>query len=307
MHIEKNICESILGTLLKLEGKSKDTVKARLDLAELGIRSELHLVPRGDKFDVPAASYTLSPTEKKAFCEWLKTVKFPDGYASNISRCVNIKDGKVSGLKSHDCHVLLQRVLPAALRGFLESDISLTIIELGLFFKELCCKTLKLKLLEKMEKDIAVILCKLEHIFPPSFFDIMVHLAVHLPREAILGGPVQYRWMYPIERFLCTLKKYVRNKAHPEGSIAEAYVDAECLTFCSMYLQGVETRFNREDRNFDGGQDEEQCTTFEVFSQNVRPIGKPKLVPLSLEFLNKVRYYVLNNSEEISSYLEYVF
>lgn len=60
-----------------------------------------------------------------------------------------------------------------------------------------------------MEKDIAVILCKLEEIFPPAFFDVMVHLAVHLPREAILGGPVQYRWMYPIERCDLHLTSYL--------------------------------------------------------------------------------------------------
>jgi len=66
------------------------------------------------------------------------------------------------------------------------------------------------------------------------------------------GGPVQYRWMYKIERFLCKLKRYVRNKARPEGSIAEGYIIDECLTFCSMYLIDIETRFNREDQNDDG-------------------------------------------------------
>lgn len=200
MHIEKNICESILGTVMGIDGKTKDSMQARLDLEEMGIRKELHLIPRGDKFIIPSASYTLSSTEKKAFCEWLKSVKFPDGFASNISRCVNVNDGRISGMKSHDCHVLLQRLLPVAVRGFLSSDVSIALIELGFFFQELCSRTLRLEVLENMEKDIAVILCKLEQIFPPSFFDVMVHLAVHLPQEAILGGPVQYRWMYPIER-----------------------------------------------------------------------------------------------------------
>ncbi|XXG43945.1 hypothetical protein AAC387_Pa01g3862 [Persea americana] len=54
----------------------------------------------------------------------------------------------------------------------------------------------------------------------------MVHLPIHLALEAILGGPVQYRWMYPIERYLYTLKRYVSNKAFPEGSIAEAWEQA---------------------------------------------------------------------------------
>nr|GMC90728.1 uncharacterized protein LOC109169448 [Ipomoea batatas] len=48
-----------------------------------------------------------------------------------------------------------------------------------------------------------------------------------------------------------SLKRYVRNKAHPEGSIAEGYVANECLTFLSLYLDGVETRFNKPDRNND--------------------------------------------------------
>uniref|UniRef100_A0A251TUS8 DUF4218 domain-containing protein n=1 Tax=Helianthus annuus TaxID=4232 RepID=A0A251TUS8_HELAN len=51
-----------------------------------------------------------------------------------------------------------------------------------------------------MENEIGKILCDLERIFPPSFFDVMVHLSVHLASEAKLGGTVHYRWMYPIER-----------------------------------------------------------------------------------------------------------
>ena len=43
-------------------------------------------------------------------------------------------------------------------------------------------------------------LCELEKIFPPSFFMVMVHVVMHLAREAKLGGPVHYCWMYPIER-----------------------------------------------------------------------------------------------------------
>ncbi|KAK1578443.1 hypothetical protein Q3G72_030296 [Acer saccharum] len=77
----------------------------------------------------------------------------------------------------------------------------------------------------------------------------MVHLAVHLPIEAKLAGPVTYRWMYPFERYLGTLKKYVRNKAKPEGFIAEAYLVNEALTFCSMYLDGIEIKFNPPKRN----------------------------------------------------------
>jgi hypothetical protein len=40
MHIEKNICESIIGTLLGIDGKCKDSDKARLDMQHLGIRQD---------------------------------------------------------------------------------------------------------------------------------------------------------------------------------------------------------------------------------------------------------------------------
>ncbi|CAN0847424.1 hypothetical protein LINGRAHAP2_LOCUS15482, partial [Linum grandiflorum] len=60
-------------------------------------------------------------------------------------------------------------------------------------------------------------------IYPPRFFTGQVHLLLHLVEEVKRGGPVQYRWMYPIERFLGKLKTFCGNKARPEGSIAEGW------------------------------------------------------------------------------------
>ena len=38
MHVEKNVCDNIVGTLLNIEGKTKDSNKARLDLPDMNIR-----------------------------------------------------------------------------------------------------------------------------------------------------------------------------------------------------------------------------------------------------------------------------
>lgn len=105
----------------------------------------------------------------------------------------------------------------------------------------------------------------------------MVHLAIHLPREVELRGPIQYRWIYPIERTLGKYKRYVRNRAWPEGSIVEGYLVDECLTFCSMWMRGIEMRWNCEERNADGYLEETQ-KGLDVFSQQVRPLGAAKYV-----------------------------
>ena len=94
----------------------------------------------------------------------------------------------------------MQHLLLVVMCGYLSGDVQTTLIELRVFFRELCCRKLKINLFEKFEKDIVLILCKLEKKFSPSFFNVMVHLTIHLSKEALLVGPIYYRWMYPIER-----------------------------------------------------------------------------------------------------------
>ena len=67
---------------------------------------------------------------------------------------------------------------------------------LSKFMKELCAKELTIEKLDEAGANVVVTLCRMEKLFPPSFFTIMVHLIVHLTEEAKLGGPVLYRWMY---------------------------------------------------------------------------------------------------------------
>ncbi|KAE9604361.1 hypothetical protein Lalb_Chr11g0070811 [Lupinus albus] len=65
---------------------------------------------------------------------------------------------------------------------------------------------------------------ELEMYFTRSFFGIMVHLSIHLVREIQLCGPCYMRWMYPFERYMKTLKGYVKNRSRPEGCIVERYI-----------------------------------------------------------------------------------
>nr|GEZ02221.1 hypothetical protein [Tanacetum cinerariifolium] len=103
----------------------------------------------------------------------------------------------------------------------------------------------------KAHIKVVDILCDLELIYPPALFDIMIHMVIHLPLEALEGGPIRPWWMFPFERYMKKLKGYVQNKAKPEGSIAEGYVTEEALTFSSRYFRDVTTKFNHPDRNVD--------------------------------------------------------
>ena len=107
---------------------------------------------------------------------------------------------KIFGLKSHDYHIFIQCALPVAFRGFLPDDIWTCLAELSYFYRQLCAKQISKDYILALEQNIAVLICKLEKIFPPGFFNPMQHLVIHLAHEALLGGPIQYRWMYPFER-----------------------------------------------------------------------------------------------------------
>ena len=88
---------------------------------------------------MPPVYYSLFGEEKKNFYGWFKIVKFSDAYASNVSRCVGNNDGNISDMKSYDSHVMMQYLLLMIMHGYLGGDVQTALIELGVFFRELCC------------------------------------------------------------------------------------------------------------------------------------------------------------------------
>nr|XP_025670299.1 uncharacterized protein LOC112770094 [Arachis hypogaea] len=310
MHIEKNIVDSILGTLLDISGKTKDHLNARYDLKEIGIRKNLHPKEiRGNrKVKFAKACFSMTKAEKSIFCDVLKKAKLPDGAASNISRCVNLAERKVSGYKTHDAHFMLHYLLQIPIKSILPDSVAIPLIRLGSFFRQLCQKVITLEEINQLEAEIVITLCQLERIIPPSFFDIMMHLPIHLANEVRLGGPVQFRWMYPPERYMCTLKSYVRNRSSPEGSIAEAYLVDECLTFCSRYLHdGVQTKLNRIPRNNDANDFEAEIPhSFPIlFPKKGCPLEakKGEIFSLDDKSRNQAHSYILLNCGKIEDYV----
>jgi hypothetical protein len=199
----------------------------------------------------------------------------------------------------------MERLLPIAFRDFLDKPIWDALTELSNFFRDICSKTLDEKHMAALENNIVEIICKLEKIFPPGFFDSMEHLPVHLPYEARVGGPVQFRWMYPFERMMYYLKQKVKNRACVEGSISEAYSFDEISMFVSDYFpDDVLTKANRVSRHDDGG-DVDLNGRVSVFGLSGRAYGKGKRIFLSTELLHAAHTHILLNCTEVEPFVRY--
>jgi hypothetical protein len=103
-----------------------------------------------------------------------------------VSLCRELRVGtrQSLGMKSHDFHIWIERILPAMVRGYVPKHVWLALSELSYFFRQLCAKELSRTVVADLERLALVLLCKLEKIFPPSFFNPMQYLILHLPYEA---------------------------------------------------------------------------------------------------------------------------
>jgi hypothetical protein len=143
MHIKKNVMDNILGTILDIKGKTKDDLAACQDLQEMGLRPKLHPFTGDDgKTYMPAACYTISNEEKTNFLKVIRNLRVPDGYASNVSWCVCLKERMISGLKSHDSHIIMRQLLPIALRRSLPDNMVRLLVKMSTFFRGICSTNL---------------------------------------------------------------------------------------------------------------------------------------------------------------------
>ena len=85
MYIKKNACDNLVDTLLNIEEKIEDTMNARLNLLDLKIRKDLHLIEIGNKLMKPHMCYMFTSSKRVEFSKFLKSVKFFYGFVSNIS------------------------------------------------------------------------------------------------------------------------------------------------------------------------------------------------------------------------------
>jgi hypothetical protein len=185
----------------------------------------------------PPASYTLIVEEKKTFCQCLRGVQVPTSFLSNISKLVSMSDLSMFGYNSHYCHVMIMVFLTITIRAIKLVHVNVLIKCLCYFFNTVSQKVIDHKELDDLKAYMIETMCMLEMCFPPSFFDMQQHLMIHLVDQILTLGPLYLYSMFPYERYLVVLKYYVRNRAHPEGSIMEGYTTEEVVECCADYVK----------------------------------------------------------------------
>jgi hypothetical protein len=71
--------------------------------------------------------------------------------------------------------------------GYFKADLWKMFAELSYFYRQIYPKQVSKVMMQRLEKEIAVLVCKMEKVFPTGWFDVMQHLLVHLPWEVRVG------------------------------------------------------------------------------------------------------------------------
>jgi hypothetical protein len=130
MHVERNISVNVFKHLFG----EQDTLGTRRDMEEVCVRPWLLLQRRGSNFVKPMAPYVFNSNEPHEFLELVFSIKAPIGYAAMFKKHVGRR--RLTTVKSHDHHVIIQQILPACVRNILLLGVRQTIIRLNKCFQK---------------------------------------------------------------------------------------------------------------------------------------------------------------------------
>nr|CAH65919.1 OSIGBa0102O13.10 [Oryza sativa] len=170
-------------------------------------------------------------------------------------------------------------------------NVRATITKICSFMNAISQKVIDPDRLEALQNDVVQCLVSFELIFPPSFFNIMTHLLCHLVKEIGILGPVFLHNMFPFERYMGVLKKYVRNRARPEASIAKGYGTEEVIEFCVEFIEDLRPIGVPESRH-------------EGRLRGKGTIGRKAIMTVDNNLFRKAHFTVLQQSSLVAPYIE---
>jgi hypothetical protein len=125
--------------------------------------------------------------------------------------------------------------LAIAIRAVKPVFLKMVITRMCYFFNAISLKVVDCVELARLQLFMSETQAQLEMCFPPSFFDIMEHLMIHMVEQITELGPMYFHQMWMYERFMSILNGYMRNKVFPEGSMIESYHTEESVDCCIDY------------------------------------------------------------------------
>src|SRR3954462_865471 len=164
-------------------------------------------------------------------------------------------------------------------------------MKLCAFLNAISQKVIDPEILPRLRTDVAQCLVSFELVFPPSFFNIMTHVLVHLVDEIFILGTVFLHNMFPFERFMGVLKKYVCNRARPEGSISMDHQTEDVIGFCVDFIPGLKKIGLPQ-------------SLYEGRLTGKGTLGKDSIICRDGHSWSKAHYTVLQNSTLVAPYVD---
>ncbi|KAK4388614.1 hypothetical protein Sango_2468000 [Sesamum angolense] len=127
------VCMKTTCSFYLQNGKMEDNLNAQKDLKIICNRSKLEVDDMRLNM-MPKIVYTLTKEQRRRICEWITHLKFSDGYTSNLAHCVDMNELMLHGMKSHDYHVFMKKLIPIAFYKMLPESMWSALAEVSLLF-----------------------------------------------------------------------------------------------------------------------------------------------------------------------------
>ena len=158
-------------------------------------------------------------------------------------------------------------------------------------YRWVCAKEIDVSSIPEMKERVIKLMCLLEKVFPPAFFDIQVHLVSHLVEEVEIAGTVHARWMFWVERYMKVLKGYVCQAAKPEGCMQSGHLHYEAMFFASRAVELFDAKAPTAWEDAEDGAD----------ISSLKLLGKKTQRTLSHVEKAQIHRYVLNNDSWLAA------
>ena len=180
----------------------------------------------GNIVTLPSVPWVLSQPKQKKVKHVIDNFRTPIGHTHYLTGAFT-KDKKLSGLKTHDWHKFLQYILLIAINGCSTSENCMIIYKISHLVIWISQKEIKTTSIEENRINASKVVFMLKEHFPTSILTKQVYLMVYVMGKVAKVGVVHSRWMFFPERFMKTLKSFVRQQARPEGSMVEGWLVQE--------------------------------------------------------------------------------